>query len=106
LAGRKEDTSGEKTVRVWQGPHPLSLGVDSANDVARDYGRFNLNADYGPSNVAPVVVGEPKQAEAIVAEAQTYADKLVEKLRALPEGEQRTKITTFLRQALDETESK
>jgi hypothetical protein len=105
LVERKENTSVEKTVRVWQGPQPLSLFVSSVNGVSLSARRFLLNADFEPDVVAPVVVGEPKQAEALLAEAQTYADKLVDKLRALPEGEQRTKITKFLRQALDETES-
>lgn len=59
LAETKADVSIERTVRVWNGPHPLSLGVNS--DFAAVYGgRFGLGADDVSRNVAPVVVGVPK----------------------------------------------
>ena len=47
----------EKTVCVWKGSQPLSLGVRE-NDGARLFeGRFTLNAYYDPWDVAGVVVG-------------------------------------------------
>ena len=47
----------EKTVYVWKGNQPLSLGVRT-DDFARSLeGRFVLNADDEPSGVAGVVVG-------------------------------------------------
>jgi hypothetical protein len=39
---------------------PLSLNVNSDNNVAQNNRRFDLYAGDGPSDVAPVVVGVPK----------------------------------------------
>jgi hypothetical protein len=60
LVGLEATESYEKIVRVWSGPHPLSLVVLSADDARQDGRRFDLYAGYGPDDVAPVVVGVPK----------------------------------------------
>jgi hypothetical protein len=60
LVERKGEVSVENTVRVWNGPHPLSLGVASDSDAAACGRRIALGADDGPSSVAPVVVGIAK----------------------------------------------
>jgi len=49
--------SPEETVRVWKGQNPLSLLVNSDDFTADNGRRFYLDADFEPSNVAPVVVG-------------------------------------------------
>lgn len=60
LVGLEATESYEKIVRVWSGPHPLSLYVHSVDDARQFGGRFDLDANYGPDDVAPVVVGVPK----------------------------------------------
>lgn len=47
----------EKTVYVWKGNQPLSLGVRTVVIARGGERRYVLIADVDPSNVAPVVVG-------------------------------------------------
>jgi hypothetical protein len=61
--------SPEKTVRVWNGENPLSLGVRSDGYARQDGRRFVLAANDGPGYVAPVVVGKAKPKQAVAAAA-------------------------------------
>jgi hypothetical protein len=80
LVGRQGTVSPENTVYVYGGSNPLALGVDSDAGAAQVGRRFDLFA-YGvvPLDVAPVVVGVPKdfklelKAESITAESREAA---------------------------------
>jgi hypothetical protein len=66
LIDAKEGLSIERKVRVWSGPHTLSLLVSSDYYAARDHRRFDLFASAEPEDVAPVVVGiEPSKVERV-----------------------------------------
>lgn len=57
----KGDASPERTVRAYPGKQPRSLVVYSDYIAASDGTRFYLYAYSGPLDVAPVVVGVPKE---------------------------------------------
>jgi hypothetical protein len=89
LVGLTGNESIDQKVRVWPGNNPLSLLVYS-DDGARDLGRrYELNADDGPSLVAPVVVGVKAGREAAAPKTSKINPEVENDLREALDGAKR-----------------
>ncbi len=74
----------ERTVHVYPGKYPLSLDVLTDHSTRFNGRRFDLNADYDPQIVAPLVVGAKAGGEAALLTAATETDSSrIRKLKPL-----------------------
>jgi len=98
----------EKTVYLWNGKNPLSLGVHAGGSARFGERRFLLNANSGPQGVAPVVVGVRAGHEVAAPKIEAsggakFTPELKEKFRttvAKVDGVLAPELTDVLKEAL------